>query len=759
AGEYAGAEKAYRAVIANGTRTQYYLNALYKLGWSIFKQERFFPAIDVFLVLYDELHMPDDPFVSKVQYDAGASEMRRDLINVITLSFAYSKGAEGLPEYFRARPARADQAVFYQYVVNNYLKQERYKEAAEVCQAYVQTFPVSAEAVRFQLRVIDIYEMSKQTTLLWVSRAQFAEKFNPTSNFWRLQDTATQSELSEKLGKVVTQLAAFHHAQAQATHRAEHAVEAIKWYKNYLAWFQSAADIGNVNFLLAELLFEQGQYAEAMKEYTRTAYEAGEHPKAVEAGYALTVTLEKLAQLAKDAQKPAWRRQSALGGLRFAKYFPHDTRVPMVLAHSAELFLELGDVAQAKAVAEGLLQKDSKNIQAQYRKSALLVSAQVATQENNLEGAEQYYRAALALSDGKNKLDADARERMATIAFKRAEQRLTAGDLTGAITGFTKVTLEGGGTSVAPVALFNAATVLLQQEKWAEAAALLEEFRGRFPRHELRSGVSEKLALAYIRLGQNAKAATEYDAVEQQSQDQETKRLAAWQAAELWAADKKLDKAIAAYERFRQRYVEPKDMHLHATIRLANLYNITRQNSFEETAKAAVALGLSQRSMLSAADLSELSKLALMLADKRFDTFNTIKLTLPLKKSLARKKQAMDVALAAYGRVGEFAVGEAITGSTHRVAELYQWFGREILSSERPKRLSKDEREQYDLQLEEEAVPFEEKAIALYEANVGRAKDGLYDVWVQRSFAALKQLKPARYSKAERSESVFATID
>jgi len=39
--------------------------------------------------------------------------------------------------------------------------------------------------------------------------------------------------------------------------------------------------------------------------------------------------------------------------------------------------------------------------------------------------------------------------------------------------------------------------------------------------------------------------------------------------------------------------------------------------------------------------------------------------------------------------------------------------------------------------LEEQAFPFEEKAIQLHQVNTARAKEGTYDEWVQKSFAAL----------------------
>jgi tetratricopeptide (TPR) repeat protein len=84
------------------------------------------------------------------------------------------------------------------------------------------------------------------------------------------------------------------------------------------------------------------------------------------------------------------------------------------------------------------------------------------------------------------------------------------------------------------------------------------------------------------------------------------------------------------------------------------------------------------------------------------------------------------------------------------MADLYRDFGRALLESERPRNLAADELEQYDLLLEEQAFPFEEKAIDIHERNVRRAADGLYDQWVQRSYAALAELKPGRWARAER---------
>ena len=99
------------------------------------------------------------------------------------------------------------------------------------------------------------------------------------------------------------------------------------------------------------------------------------------------------------------------------------------------------------------------------------------------------------------------------------------------------------------------------------------------------------------------------------------------------------------------------------------------------------------------------------------------------------------------------------TAATFEMAELYRTLAKDIMASERPKNLSKDEREQYDSLLEEQVYPFEEQAISMHELNAARTKDGLYDESVKKSFAVLAELKPARYSKTELTQDVVTTLN
>jgi tetratricopeptide (TPR) repeat protein len=112
----------------------------------------------------------------------------------------------------------------------------------------------------------------------------------------------------------------------------------------------------------------------------------------------------------------------------------------------------------------------------------------------------------------------------------------------------------------------------------------------------------------------------------------------------------------------------------------------------------------------------------------------------------------------AYKEVAEYQVAETTTAATYETAELYRTLAHDLLKSERPKKLSGDELEQYDALLDEQAFPIEEQAIAIHEINAKRAQDGVYDDSVRNSFQALAELKPARYGKTELSAGWVATL-
>ena len=66
-------------------------------------------------------------------------------------------------------------------------------------------------------------------------------------------------------------------------------------------------------------------------------------------------------------------------------------------------------------------------------------------------------------------------------------------------------------------------------------------------------------------------------------------------------------------------------------------------------------------------------------------------------------------------------VAEVTTAATYEMGELYRRLGADLMKSERPANLDADALEQYDILLEEQAFPFEEKAVEVHSLNARHA--------------------------------------
>jgi hypothetical protein len=81
------------------------------------------------------------------------------------------------------------------------------------------------------------------------------------------------------------------------------------------------------------------------------------------------------------------------------------------------------------------------------------------------------------------------------------------------------------------------------------------------------------------------------------------------------------------------------------------------------------------------------------------------------------------------------------------------------MGSERPEGLNALELEEYELAIEEQAYPFEERAIAVHESNLELIAMGVYNAWIDKSLERLAEFLPARYAKSEVESPVLASLE
>jgi tetratricopeptide (TPR) repeat protein len=325
---------------------------------------------------------------------------------------------------------------------------------------------------------------------------------------------------------------------------------------------------------------------------------------------------------------------------------------------------------------------------------------------------------------------------------------------------FLRVSALAPASKVRANADFDAAALLIKQKQWDRAIVVLEGFRRNFPQSPLQADVTRDLAVAYSESNRPGQAAAEFEQIAASPKETpDVQREAILQAADLYDKAGNTPKARAMLEAFVKHFPQPLNPAMEARNRLSTYAQKAGDYSNRDYwLKDIIAADRTAGAARTDRSKALAAKATLTLAAPARDEFRSIKLVAPLKKSLAEKRSAMEAALKAYEAAADYQVAEVTTAATFESAELYRQLGKDLMSSERPKNLNKDELEQYNVLLEEQAFPFEEKAIKLHEVNAARAKDGTYDEWVQKSFAALAQLNPGRYAKVELSEQPVESI-
>ena len=758
--DYVKSEKAYAAVLASPGNV-YEDRALYMQGWSQFKQGKleeglasFFGVLDLKIAGRDG----DAPLESIEGLTRAERELVEDTFRVASLSLANLNGAESINPYITNDKRKSYEFRVYQQLGELYLKQERTKDAADTLGLFARKQPLHAQAPQLQARVIDIYQQTGFPTLALEAKKEYVSRYGVDSEF-RKANPAGWEKAQPLVKTHLTELARHFHATAQKSKSSADYQEAVRWYRMYIASFPTDPDTAQNNFLLAELLYEDNRFGEAAVEYEKTAYGYPRHAKSADAGYAALLGYVGQEKRVAAAELPAVQRAGVESSLRFAKEFPQDTRTPQVLTTTAEKLYALRDGERAATVAQQVLALNPPATDAQ-RRVAWTVTAHTSFEKGAFAESEKGYGQVLALTGERDAARNDLVERLAASVYKQGEAARAAGQRADAVGHFNRVATVAPQSTVRATAQYDAAAEQIAMKDWDGAARTLEDFRGRFPNHPLQADVGSKLAVAYLEKGNWAQAAGEMERLAANPKtDVKVARDAQWQAAELYEKGGSRPAAAKAYDRYLKQYPQPLPPAMEARWRLAGIAkadgDAKREFALMKEIHQADLMGGSARTDRTRT-LGGLASLAL--TEPTLEAYRKVTLVEPLARNLKLKKAKMEDVLKAYAAASEYRVPEVTTAATFRTAALYQDFGKAMMTSQRPKGLKKAELEQYNVMLEEQAFPFEEKAIELHEVNAKRASEGIYDEWVRNSFKALAELRPVRYGKNERSEGVIDAI-
>ncbi|MCW9015091.1 MAG: tetratricopeptide repeat protein [Gammaproteobacteria bacterium] len=758
--KYLDAEEAYQAVLDFGISSAFYELALYKQGWSFFKQDLYEEALNDFIALLDykisigyDFDQIDDK-IEKKRID--------DTYRVISLGFSYLGGPDSVVEYFAKHGTRLYEASIYSHLGEYYLEKRRYADAAKSYNVYVERNPLNKVSPYFNIRVIEIYLQGGFPKLVIDSKKNFATTYGLSAAYWSFFDINTYPEVLVFLKANLTDLANHYHALYQDKrhwkHKQENFKEATHWYRQFLLSFPEDTQAPGMNFQLAELLLENKDFRSAALEYERTSYNYPSHTKAAAAGYAAVYSYREYLKQAAQSERNLIKHEIIRTSLKFADIYPKHDKAAIVLVAATDDLYELKNYPMAVKTGRKVL-TDYPNADKKLIRSSWLVVAHASFDLTNYQEAEEAYVQVLAMTAQKDKDRPRLVENLAASIYKQGEQARKLADYKTAANHFLRVARVTPTSKIRPTAEYDAAAALISLKDWSMAAEVLEAFRKRYPKHELQPEVTKKLAIVYKEDSKFLLAAAEFERIEKESKDDGVRREALLQAAELYEKAEDKDRALLVYHKYVRYFPRPVEFALETRQKIADIYKLKKKNKdYIKQLQTIVALdlkagkGRTDRTKFLAAHAS------LILAEPSLKRFKNVKLVKPFKKNLNKKKKRMKSAINVYTKLVDYEVGEVTAAATFQIAEIYFHFSKALMESERPDKLNDLELEQYELVLEEQAFPFEEKAIKVHEKNMELLGIGIYNSWIDRSIEKLALLLPARYAKPEVASEYVESI-
>ncbi len=750
---YGDAEADYAYVVAQGPDTPYWQNANYMRGWSQFKRSDLEAGLASFFAVVDSLVASGDA----ADLAATDREILDDSFRVVTLTLGYLDGPETLAAQMAAQGRPAWQYLAYQALAEHYQDSERYLDSVATWQTFVDQNPLDPRAPHAHLGMIDTLVAADFPTEVAPKREAFVRAYGINSEFWSVHGPEVRDGYLEPLQAFLEELARRNHAEAQDNGTRASYLAAAGWYQELVATFPENPDTAEYLFLLGEVYTEADEPSQAVAAYQRVVREFPDYPDANEAGYAAILGLDRLVDEAPADDRELWRRIKIDAQIEFAFVFAGDPRAPAVQTDAADSLFALGDYAQAVELSENLFTA-WPDLPWELRGTALTIQGHGRFEMGQFPLAEQAYRSLLSgpLQDAEREAITD---RLLASVYKQGEAAEADGAVDVAVDHYLRLSDLAPGAELAVQGHYDAVAVAESAGQTGRAASLLTAFRDAHGDHPLAEDVAKRLAAMYEDTGDLGAAASEYVALAASDDDPEVRRQSLYRAAELYLAQGDSQRALEHFADYAEAYSKPLEQRLEAAQHVDDIYR-ARGAEPERRPWLRTKIDIHQRMGRAATERATYlaAEAQFLLAEDTRVGFDLVRLTHPLKDSLRHKQRVLKEAIDAYEAVAAYQVAEFTTASTFRIGTLFTDLSGAIMDSDRPDGLSELEQAQYEILLEEQAFPFEEKAIALHEINMRRSWEGVWDEWIQGSFGELGRLMPARFDKQELEVAYVESI-
>lgn len=742
---------------AAGPDTGLRLIALYKKGWAEFNQDRFLAAADDFRVILDV-------------YEAGrgrsfAVDVESEAEAYLIHSLARAGGARAFAEYFDRIGERPYERELLLALGQHFRRYSLFSKAAAADELHIARNPNHPDALLSAERMTDTYRRAEEQDSVLAAQHRYAARFAPDGEWAKAQQSDSVRTAGIAFARNCwTSIALHHHEAAAKTGSRADWQEALAVYRTLLRHWPNDPHAAAYSLNAGEASAQLGDYEGALQHYAAAAA-AGQD------------SIPELALRQRVAVTDAWyelSRAQATPGAAGAPATGSDSLAQAVLANGDELL---------------------------QRFPAHPDADDVMWRQGNLAFAHGWYdRAAKDFERLRTTYPSDPRTPTGATLRADALFRLERFDEAGAAFQAALVAARQAGrdslakraAAAIPVCYFRhaEAAVAADSTDHARYAERFERVANEWPDYEHAEVARYRAGLGWIRAGKTAEGVRSMQTLIQRHPKGEFTKDAHLQIAEAWKASGDREKSAAAYAEFADRY--PADPSAdEAVLQAADLYTASGRTASADTLRLsylkrfpddhATAMEIledfAKRDLATVSPERPVSKLLAKGAGSRLGDYLTraekhpdlaspalvaqvrflqgeearvgyeaLRLTQPLKTSVAAKQKSLDATLARYRACAELGVAEWTHASAFRTGQLLAAFGTALEKSERPADLAGDDLLAYEDVLFKEAQVFYDRAEGVWADLLAQAdNEGEPDTWIAQARTAFYERLATRF--------------
>jgi len=566
-----------------------YDKALYKLGWAYYRMDRFEDAVSRFLALADHYQA-----LAKAKGDEEVGgDLRTEALQYTAISFADEKWGSlaKAQETFQKMGGRPYEAEIYRRIGNVYFDQTKHSEAIEAYRIVLQKDGLAKDAPQVQQRIVQAFERDRKLEEAFLESERLATLFGPGSAWhekWRREPDvlAQAAELAEKS---LYSAAIYHHQQALQFKQegkfdqAKAAFDgAAKAYGGYLQKFPKSKNAYEMQFYLAECLYNSFQFLDAAKNYEAVRDSTRDNKFFKDATFAAVLSYQKEIELEvkqgklKDV-KPVLSKDRAEGEkivpIAFAEVehrligasdtfvarLGADERAAGIAYKAAELFYAHNDFAEARKRFETVIQTYPKSEVAQYATNLEIETYLVDKDWAKVEEMSARLQANKDVIDPKSDLYKNLTKYKLAGRFKTAEDLMQKGDYEGAAKKYIALVDEAPKHEFADKALNNAAVCYENQRRFDSALRIYERIFNEYPGSTLAPAALFRVAVNSEQSYDFEKAVTNYQKLVHDYPTSKDREAALYNSARLLYAEQRYPDAASAFLKYADLFPKAED--------------------------------------------------------------------------------------------------------------------------------------------------------------------------------------------------------